>query len=50
MKNNAGSVLRVSRVRWKEQVGIRSGEYTVCYSRGDRVERGVAIVVHKSML
>ena len=28
----------------------RSGDYTVCYSRGDRAERGVAIVVHKSVV
>ena len=48
MKNNAGSVLCVSGVRWKEQGGIRSGEYTVCYSRGKKAEKCTAIVVHKA--
>jgi exonuclease III len=37
-------------VRWKGQGEIRSGDYTVYYSRGDRAERGVAIVVHKSVV
>jgi len=49
MKSKAGSVPCVSRLWWKEQGGIRSGEYTVCYSRGEGAEKGVAIVVHKSM-
>jgi hypothetical protein len=30
--------------------GIRSGEYMVYYSRGERAERGVAIFVHKSVV
>jgi hypothetical protein len=50
MQKNAVSVLGVSAVRWKGQEEIRSGDYTVYYSGGDRAERGVAIVVHKSIL
>ena len=41
------SVLGVSEVRWKGQGEIRSDDYTVYYSGGERAERGVAIVVHK---
>ena len=40
----------VSEVRWKGQGEIRSGDYTVYYSGGERAERGVAIVVHKSLV
>ena len=29
---------------------IRSGDYTVCYSGGEGAEKGVAIVVHKSVV
>jgi hypothetical protein len=36
-------------VRWKGQGEIRS-DYTVYYSGGERAERGVAIVVHKSVV
>jgi hypothetical protein len=43
-------VLGVSEVRWKGQCKIRSGNYTVYYSGGDRAKRGVAIVVHKSVV
>jgi hypothetical protein len=50
MQKNAVSVLGVSEVRWKGQGEIRSGDYTVYYSRGDSAERGVAIVVHKSIV
>jgi exonuclease III len=50
MQKNAVSVLVVSEVRWKGQGEIRSGDYTVCYCGGDSVERGVAIVVHKSVV
>ena len=50
MQKNEMSVLGVSEVRWKEQGEIRSGDYTLYYSRGERVERGVAIVVHKSVV
>jgi hypothetical protein len=50
MQKNAVSVLGVSEVRWKGQGEIRSGDYTVFYSGGDRAERGVAIVVHKSVV
>ena len=44
------SVLGVSEVRWKEQGEIRSGDYTVYNSGGERAERGVTIVVHKSVV
>jgi exonuclease III len=50
MQKNAVSVLGVSEVRWKGQGEIRSGDYTVYYSGGDRAERGVAIVVPKSIV
>jgi len=50
LKYNAGFVLCVSGVRWEKQGGIRGGEYTVCYSRGERAGKGVAIVLHKRVL
>jgi hypothetical protein len=50
MPKNAVSVLGVSEVRWKSQGEIRSGDYTVYYSGGDRADRGVAIVVRKSIV
>jgi nitrogen regulatory protein PII len=50
MQKNDLPVLRVSEVRWKGQGEIRSGDYTVYYSGGERAERGVAIVVHKSIM
>jgi nitrogen regulatory protein PII len=50
MQKNAVSVLGVSEVRWKGQGEIKSGNYTVYYSGGDSAERGVAIVVHKSVV
>jgi len=37
-------------VRWTGQGEIRSGDYTVYYSGGELAERGVAIVVHKSVV
>jgi hypothetical protein len=37
-------------MRLNEQGAIRIGDYTVHYSGDERVERGVAIVVHKGML
>jgi len=50
MQNNEVSLLRVSEVRWKGQGEIRSGDYTVYHLGGERAERGVAIVVHKSIV
>jgi hypothetical protein len=50
MQKNTVTVLGVSEVRWKGQGEIRSGDYTVYYSGGDRAVRGVAIVVHKSVV
>ena len=50
MQKNEVSVLGVSEVRWKGQGEIRSGDYTVYYWGGERAERGVAIVVHKSVV
>ena len=47
MQKNDVSVLGVSEVRWKGQGEIRSGDYTVYYSGGERTERGVVVVVHK---
>ena len=43
MKNNAGSALGVSKVRWKGHGEILSDDYTIYYSRDERVERGEAI-------
>ncbi|PNF43555.1 hypothetical protein B7P43_G03904 [Cryptotermes secundus] len=40
----------VSKVWWIGQGEIRSGDYTAYYSGGERAERGVAIVVHKSVV
>jgi len=45
-QKNAVSILDVSEVRWKGQGEIRSGDYTVYYSGGERAEKGVAIMVH----
>ena len=50
MQKNKVSVLGVSEVRWTGQGEIRSGDYTVYYSGGEWAERGVAILVHKSIL
>jgi exonuclease III len=48
MEKNVVSVMGVSEVKWKGQGEIRSGDYTVYYSRGEKSERGVVTVVHKS--
>ena len=50
MQKNKVSVLDVSEVRWKGQGEIKSGDYTVYSSGGEWAERGVAIVVHKSIV
>jgi hypothetical protein len=50
IKKNEVSILGVSKVRWKGQGEIRSGDYTVYYSGGERAEKGVAIVVHKNVV
>jgi len=50
LQKNAVSILGVSEVRWKGQGEIRSGDYTVYYSGDERAEKGVAIVVHKSVV
>ena len=49
-QKNKLSVLGVSEVQWTGQGEIRSGDFTVYYSGGERGERGVAIVVHKSVV
>src|SRR5215471_15843032 len=46
MQKNAVSILGVSEVRRKGQGELRSGDYIVYYSGGERAEKGVAIVVH----
>jgi len=43
MKNNVGTILGVSKVRWKGHGEILSHDYTVFNSRNERVERGEAI-------
>ena len=50
MQKNEVSVLGVSEVWWKGQGEIRSGDYIVYYSGGERAERGVAIVLYKSVV
>ena len=50
IKKNEVCVLGASEVRWKGQGEIISGDYTVYYSGGERAERGVAIVMHGSIL
>ena len=37
-------------MRWTGQGEIRSGDYTVYYSGGERAERGVAILVHTGVV
>jgi exonuclease III len=37
-------------VWWKGQGEITSGDFTVYYSGGERAVRGVAVVVHKSIV
>jgi hypothetical protein len=50
MQKNAMSVVGVIEVVWKGQGEIRSGDYTVYYARCERAERGIAIVVPKSIV
>jgi len=50
MQKNEVSVLGVSEVQWKRQGEIRSDDYTVYYSGGERAERVVEIVVRKSVV
>jgi len=50
MQKNEVSVLGVSELRWKGQGEIRSGDYTVYYTGGERAEKVVARVVHGSIL
>ena len=47
MQKNEVSILDVSEVGWKGQGEIRSGDYIVYYSGGERAEKDMAIVVHK---
>jgi hypothetical protein len=50
MDKNAVSVLGTSEVRWKGQSEIRSADYTVYYSGGERAGWGLGIVVLKNIL
>jgi hypothetical protein len=50
MEKNGVSVMGVTEVRWKGQGEIRSGDCTMYCSGGEKSERGVAIVVHKSVV
>jgi hypothetical protein len=49
MQKTAVSVLAVSEVRWKGEGETRSDEFMV-YSGGERAEKGIVIVVHKSIV
>ena len=48
MEKNAVSDLGFSERQLNGQGEIRSGDYTVYYSKGEKAERGIVIVVHKS--
>jgi hypothetical protein len=48
MEKNGVSVMGVSEVKWKGQGEICSGDYIMYCSEGEKLERGVAIVVHKA--
>jgi nitrogen regulatory protein PII len=48
MEKNEMSIMGVSEVKWKGQCEIRSGNYTMHYSGGEKSKTGVAIVVYKS--
>jgi hypothetical protein len=48
MEKNGVSIMGVSEVRWKGQGEMRSGNYIVYYSGGEKSERGVSIVMHKA--
>ena len=50
MQKNKVSVLGVREVWWTGQGEIRSGDYTVYLSTGEWAERGVAVVVLKSIV
>ena len=50
MQKNEISVLGVIEVRWKGQCELRTGDNTMHYSRGEWAEKGVAIVVYKSVV
>jgi len=50
MQKNEVSILGLSEERSKGQGEIRSGDYTVYYSRSERAEKVVAIVVHKRVV
>jgi len=47
-EKNAVSGLGFSERQWNGQGEIRSGDYTVYYSKGEKAERDIVIVVHKS--
>jgi len=46
MQKSAVFAVGVSEGQWKCHDAVRSGDCTVYYSGGERVERGIAIVVH----
>jgi hypothetical protein len=50
MQKNAVSVVCVSEVVYQGQGEIRKKKNTVSSSRGERTERGIAILVHKSIV
>jgi hypothetical protein len=50
MEKNGVFVMGASEVRWKGQGEVCSGDYTRYYSGGEKSGRGVAIVVHTSIV
>lgn len=50
MEKNRLCALSIGEVRWKGQGEVHFVVYTMNYSGGDRAERDVAIVLHKSVV
>jgi len=47
MQKNKVFVLGVSEIRWKGQGEIRSGDYTVYYSKGEGAEKFLLLLLYK---
>jgi hypothetical protein len=47
LHNNSAYVPGLSEVWWKGEGEIRSGDYTIYYSGGERGARRLAVIVHK---
>ena len=47
LQKNSVCVLGLSEVRWRGEGEIRSGDYTMYYSGGERGARRLGIILHK---